>query len=202
MPFLKSAGLVATNTANRPPDRITPAPAHAQHLASSLPSASGGTRTTASPSTTSISPPAGPGRAAAHRRRPRPPARTAAPRPAHAGAPAGPGGATRTAAAAADRAAAPPPDHHTRPEALGHDPRLRLGAPPPSPERAGDHLEPPDLADLRVNPTVKSGHQTIPPHRIVTLADQAALGQVPLPQRLQPCPVSTPATRPRCPDSR
>ena len=47
-------------------------------------------------------------------------------------------------------------DHHPRRQALGHDPRLRLGAPPPSPERAGDHLEPPNLADLRVNPTVKS----------------------------------------------
>jgi hypothetical protein len=46
-------------------------------------------------------------------------------------------------------------DHYTRRQALGHDPRLRLGAPPPSPERAVDHLEPSDLADLRVNPTVK-----------------------------------------------
>ena len=47
-------------------------------------------------------------------------------------------------------------DHHPRRQALGHDPRLRLGAPPPPTQRPGDHLEPPNLTNLRVNPTVKS----------------------------------------------
>ena len=47
-------------------------------------------------------------------------------------------------------------DHHPRRQALGHDPRLRLGAPAPPTQRPGDHLEPPNLTNLRVNPTVKS----------------------------------------------
>ena len=47
-------------------------------------------------------------------------------------------------------------DRHPRRQALGHDPRLRLGAPPPPPQRPGDHLEPPNLTNLRVNPTVKT----------------------------------------------
>ena len=43
-----------------------------------------------------------------------------------------------------------------RRQALGHDLRLRLGAPPTPTHCPGDHLEPPNLTNLRVYPTVKS----------------------------------------------
>jgi hypothetical protein len=46
-------------------------------------------------------------------------------------------------------------DHHPRRQALGHDPRLCFGAPPTPPQCPGDHLEPPNLTNLWVNPTVK-----------------------------------------------
>ena len=59
----------------------------------------------------------------------------------------------------------------------GHVPRLRLGAPPTPTKRPGDHLEPPNLTDFRVKPYGQKLTCNDPPRRIVTLADQAALGR-------------------------
>jgi hypothetical protein len=69
------------------------------------------------------------------------------------GIPAEPRAAMRTAAAAAERAGEPLPKSPRRRPALGHNPHLRLSAPPPPTQRPGDHLEPPNLFDLRVNLT-------------------------------------------------
>lgn len=90
-------------------------------------------------------------RRTAHRSR-RPPARTTAPPLAARGAPASPGAVMRTAAEAADRAGGPSPRSPPQRQALGDDPRLRLGAPPPPTHRPGDHLEPPNLTKTPCQP--------------------------------------------------